>query len=90
MLPLACARAAVEGVRGEGSVNKLNCTILQPGGCGGWGRVGDAGTSGEPLEDRGVLDVKYFLPTHLNRSPQTTPFFTGLVVTLQAGIRALL
>ena len=52
--------------------------------------MGDAETSGGPLEDRGVLDVKYLLPTHLNRSPQTTPFVTGLVVTLQAGIMALL
>ena len=82
MLPLACVHAAWEGARSLGSVNKLNCTILQPDGCGVRGRVGDAGTSEGPLEDRGLLDARCLGPTHLNGGSQTSPFVTVLEVTL--------
>jgi hypothetical protein len=89
MLPLACARVAVKGARGECSVNKLNCTSLQPCGCGAWGRVGDVGTSGGPLEDIGVLDVMSWIGT-LEPGYMTAPFATVLEVTLQVVIRPLL
>ena len=84
MLPLAFTRVAVKGARGEGSVNKLNCTSLQPGSCGAWRRVGER-NKWELLENMRSALIDTLVPESTN-----SPFVIVLGVTLQAGIVALL